>query len=104
VNFLSSSQQQESALPILPSHPAILKDSIIAPILCGGVMICKALTICGAVPGQWVAINSASGGVGALGVQYARAMGYRVVAIDGGAVKGSYCASLRAEVYIDFSM
>jgi propanol-preferring alcohol dehydrogenase len=41
-------------------------------------------------------------------VQYARAMGYRVVAIDGGAAKGSYCASLGAslgaEVYIDFAL
>ena len=66
-------------------------------------MICKALKICGAVPGQWVAINTASGGVGALGAQYARAMGSRVVAIDGGTVKWSYCASLGAEV-IDFSV
>jgi propanol-preferring alcohol dehydrogenase len=82
--------------------PEGLEDSVVAPIMCGGVTIYKALKICGAVPGQWVAINGAGGGVGALGVQYARAMGYRVVAIDGGAVKGKYCASLGAEVYIDF--
>ena len=34
--------------------------------------------------GQWVAISGAGGGLGSLAVQYARAMGLRVVAIDGG--------------------
>lgn len=82
--------------------PEGLEDRLVAPIMCGGVTIYKALKICGAVPGQWIAINGAGGGVGALGVQYARAMGYRVVAIDGGAVKGGYCVSLGAEVYVDF--
>jgi propanol-preferring alcohol dehydrogenase len=71
--------------------------------MCGGVTIYKALKICGAIPGQWVAINGAGGGVGALGVQYAKAMGYRVVAIDGGAAKGTYCTTLGTEAYIDFS-
>ena len=81
--------------------PEGLEDSVVALIMCGGVTIYKALKICGAVPGQWIAINGAGAGVGALGVQYARVMGYRVVAIDGGAVKKNYCTSLGADVYID---
>lgn len=82
--------------------PEGLEDGVVAPIMCGGVTVYKALKICGAVPGQWVAVTGAGGGVGALGVQYARAMGYRVVATDGGVAKGSYCPSLGAEAYVDF--
>jgi propanol-preferring alcohol dehydrogenase len=77
------------------------EDQILAPILCGGVTIYKGLKICGATPGQWVVISGAGGGVGALGIQYSKAMGYRTIAIDAGKAKEQYCLSLGAEVYID---
>jgi len=80
-----------------------LSDEEVAPILCGGVTVYKALKICGAIPGQWLAISGAGGGVGSLGIQYAKSMGYRVVGIDGGIEKESYCKRLGAEVYIDFT-
>jgi D-arabinose 1-dehydrogenase-like Zn-dependent alcohol dehydrogenase len=48
-----------------------------------------------------MAISGAGGGVGALGVQFARAMGYRVIAIDLGVSKREYCLELGAEVYFD---
>jgi propanol-preferring alcohol dehydrogenase len=53
----------------------------VAPILCGGVTAYKALNVSMVVAGQWVVIMGA-GGVGALAVQYARAMGLRTIAID----------------------
>jgi propanol-preferring alcohol dehydrogenase len=52
-----------------------------APILCAGVTVYKGLKMTEVRPGQWVMI-SGIGGLGHLAVQYARAMGMRVVAID----------------------
>lgn len=52
-----------------------------APIICAGVTVYKGLKETEAKPGQWVAI-SGIGGLGHLAVQYARAMGLRVAAID----------------------
>jgi alcohol dehydrogenase, propanol-preferring len=89
-------------LRYLMKLPEGLSDQEIAPIMCGGVTIYKAIKICGATPGQWVAITGAGGGVGALGIQYAKSMGYRVVAIDGGEQKRNYCLGLGAEAYVDF--
>ncbi|KAM0326693.1 hypothetical protein ACHAQA_006564 [Verticillium albo-atrum] len=85
---------------VLPDDPA-LPDELVAPVLCGGVTAYKALKICGATPGQWVVISGAAGGVGALGIQYAVAMGYRVVAIDVGTERKDYCLELGAEAYLD---
>lgn len=57
-------------------------DSVeIAPILCAGVTTYKALKISGAKPGDWVAIYGI-GGLGHVALQYAKAMGFKVVAVD----------------------
>jgi alcohol dehydrogenase, propanol-preferring len=53
----------------------------IAPILCAGVTVYKGLKVTDTKPGDWVAI-SGIGGLGHLAVQYARAMGLNVVAVD----------------------
>ncbi|WP_259310248.1 alcohol dehydrogenase AdhP [Cellulomonas sp. P24] len=53
----------------------------VAPILCAGVTVYKGLKMTEARPGQWVVI-SGIGGLGHIAVQYARAMGLRVVAVD----------------------
>ncbi|GMF13138.1 unnamed protein product [[Candida] boidinii] len=74
----------------------------VAPILCAGVTVYKALKTANLQAGQWVAISGAGGGLGSLAVQYAKAMGYRVVGIDGGADKGELVKSLGGEVFIDF--
>lgn len=52
-----------------------------APILCAGVTTYKALKETEARPGQWVMI-SGIGGLGHVAIQYARAMGLHVAAID----------------------
>jgi len=70
----------------------------VAPILCAGITAYKGLKESGARPGQTVAIVGAGGGLGSLAMQYAKAMGLRVVAIDGGDEKRSMCEELGAEV------
>ncbi|MNX78153.1 alcohol dehydrogenase [compost metagenome] len=52
-----------------------------APIICAGVTVYKGLKETAAKPGEWVAI-SGIGGLGHLAVQYAKAMGLHVAAID----------------------
>lgn len=52
-----------------------------APILCAGVTVYKALKETEVKPGEWVAI-SGIGGLGHMAVQYAKAMGMHVAAID----------------------
>jgi len=74
----------------------------IAPILCAGITVYKALKVSDAHPGEWVAITGAGGGLGSLAIQYATAMGFRVLAIDTGKDKEELCKKLGAEVFIDF--
>ncbi|WP_295016871.1 alcohol dehydrogenase AdhP [uncultured Micrococcus sp.] len=53
----------------------------VGPILCAGVTVYKGLKQTEVRPGQWVVI-SGIGGLGHIAVQYAVAMGMRVVAVD----------------------
>lgn len=53
----------------------------IAPVLCAGVTVYKGLKVTDTKPGDWVGI-SGIGGLGHMAVQYAVAMGLKVVAID----------------------
>jgi propanol-preferring alcohol dehydrogenase len=61
--------------------PAGVDLTEVAPILCAGVTVYKGLKMTEARPGQWVVI-SGIGGLGHVAVQYARAMGLRVAAVD----------------------
>ena len=81
----------------LPKEVAL---DAVAPILCAGITVYKGLKESGARPGQTVAIVGAGGGLGSLALQYAKAMGLRVIAIDGGDEKRAMCAELGAEVCI----
>jgi alcohol dehydrogenase, propanol-preferring len=53
----------------------------IAPILCAGVTVYKGLKATDTRPGDWVVV-SGIGGLGHMAVQYARAMGLNVIAVD----------------------
>ncbi|ABN64893.1 alcohol dehydrogenase [Scheffersomyces stipitis CBS 6054] len=75
-----------------------------APILCAGITVYKALKTAQIQPGNWVCISGAGGGLGSLAIQYAKAMGFRVIAIDGGEEKGEFVKSLGAEAYVDFTV
>lgn len=63
---------------ILPANVNFLE---MAPILCAGVTVYKGLKETEAKPGEWVAISGV-GGLGHVAVQYAKAMGLHVAAID----------------------
>lgn len=91
---------------VVPARYAILlpedvADELVAPILCGGVTAYKALKISGVSAGQWVAVSGAGGGVGALAIMYAKAMGYRVVAVDIGELKRHHCIEAGADHFVD---
>lgn len=72
----------------------------VAPILCAGVTVYKGLKVTDTRPGQWVAI-SGIGGLGHIAVQYARAMGLRVVAIDIDDAKLKLAERLGAELTVN---
>jgi alcohol dehydrogenase, propanol-preferring len=71
-----------------------------APILCAGVTTYKGLKQTGARPGEWVVI-SGCGGLGHGAVQYAKAMGLHVAAVDLGPEKMALARKLGAEITID---
>jgi propanol-preferring alcohol dehydrogenase len=61
--------------------PAHLKSTAAAPLICAGITSYKGIKETEACPGEWVVI-SGIGGLGHLGVQYAKAMGLHVCAVD----------------------
>lgn len=71
-----------------------------APILCAGVTTYRGLKRTGARPGQWVAVIGI-GGLGHIAIQYARAMGLRVAAVDVSDDKLKLASSLGAEVVVN---
>lgn len=72
----------------------------IAPILCAGVTVYKGLKMTEAKTGDWVAI-SGIGGLGHVAVQYAKTMGFNVVAIDVDDSKLALAKELGADVGIN---
>ncbi len=72
----------------------------IAPILCAGVTVYKGLKMTDARPGNWVVISGV-GGLGHLAVQYAKAMGLNVVAIDVDDTKLAFARSLGAAITVN---
>jgi len=61
--------------------PAGLTPQEAAPLICAGITTYKGIKETKAKPGQWVAISGV-GGLGHLAVQYAKAMGLLVCAVD----------------------
>jgi alcohol dehydrogenase, propanol-preferring len=80
--------------------PAGVDFAAIAPILCAGVTTYKGLKETDARPGEWVAI-SGIGGLGHVAVQYAKAMGFHVAAIDVDPAKLALAKRLGADIAID---
>lgn len=71
-----------------------------APILCAGVTVYKGLKVLDAKPGDWVAISGV-GGLGHMAVQYARAMGFKVAAVDVAEDKLELARELGAEITVN---
>ena len=72
----------------------------IAPILCAGVTTYRGLKRTGARPGHWVTVLGV-GGLGHIAVQYARAMGMRVAAVDIAEDKLKLAQKLGAELVVN---
>jgi D-arabinose 1-dehydrogenase-like Zn-dependent alcohol dehydrogenase len=80
--------------------PAELSDAEAAPMGCAGVTTYNALRHTRALPGDRVAILGV-GGLGHLGIQFARAMGFETIAINRGTAKKEDALKLGAHHYID---
>ena len=94
--------QQYMVAPVeaLTAIPKSLSDTDAAPLLCAGITTFNALRHSGAMPGDLVAVQGI-GGLGHLGVQFARKFGYKVAAIGRGSENATLAKKLGAEVYID---
>lgn len=80
--------------------PAGLEDGPAAPVLCAGVTTYKGLKETEVKPGEWVLISGV-GGLGHMAVQYAKAMGMHVVAVDIHPDKLALARQLGADVTLD---
>jgi propanol-preferring alcohol dehydrogenase len=80
--------------------PGGLKPADAAPLICAGVTSYKGIKETGARPGEWIAI-SGIGGLGHLAVQYAKAMGLHVVAIDIDDGKLAHATRLGADLVVN---
>lgn len=87
-------------------YATLIPDSLdlaeAAPLMCGGVSVYAGLKRSGTQIGDWVVVSGAGGGLGHLAIQYARAMGARVAAIDAES-KESFCRELGADEFVDFA-
>jgi alcohol dehydrogenase, propanol-preferring len=84
----------------ISSVPDELTSAEAAPLLCAGITTYNALRNAGLRGGDLVAVQGI-GGLGHLGVQFARHMGFRTVAIGKGGDKEKLAKDLGAHVYID---
>jgi propanol-preferring alcohol dehydrogenase len=82
------------------SIPDELNSAEAAPLLCAGITTYNALRNAGLRAGDLVAVQGI-GGLGHLGIQFARHMGFRTVAIGRGREKEKLAEDLGAHVYID---
>ncbi|RZU43633.1 alcohol dehydrogenase catalytic domain-containing protein [Edaphobacter modestus] len=84
----------------LASIPDELGSAEAAPLLCAGITTYNALRNAGLRGGDLVAVQGI-GGLGHLGIQFARQMGFHTVAIGRGGEKEQLAKDLGAHVYID---
>lgn len=89
-----------AAAPFAARLPSGVDFAAMAPILCAGVTTYKGLKETEARPGQWVAISGV-GGLGHVAIQYAKAMGLNVVALDVTPEKLALARHAGADVAVD---
>ncbi len=80
--------------------PAGLEAAAAAPIICAGVTSYKGIKECEVKAGEWLAV-SGIGGLGHLAVQYGKAMGLRVCAVDIDDGKLAHAQRLGADAIIN---
>ena len=84
----------------LARMPGSLDAAEAAPLMCAGLTTFNALRHAGAPAGDLVAVQGI-GGLGHLGIQFAKKLGYRVAALGRGLEKAALAKKLGADVYID---
>ncbi|CAN7238692.1 zinc-dependent alcohol dehydrogenase [Phenylobacterium sp. LjRoot219] len=89
-----------ASAPFVGRLPQQVDFVAMAPILCAGVTVYKGLKETEARPGEWVMISGV-GGLGHVAVQYAKAMGMNVIALDVGEAKLKFARSLGADLAFD---
>ena len=80
--------------------PAGLAATDAAPLICAGITTYKGLKQTEARPGEWIAISGV-GGLGHLAIQYAKAMGLFVCAVDVDDCKLAHAKRLGADLMIN---
>jgi len=80
--------------------PASLDPKAAAPIICAGITTYKGIKETRARPGEWIVISGA-GGLGHLAIQYAKAMGLQVCAVDIDDVKLELARKLGADLVVN---
>jgi D-arabinose 1-dehydrogenase-like Zn-dependent alcohol dehydrogenase len=85
---------------VLAAIPDEVPAEEAGPFMCAGVTVFNALRNSGARAGEVVAVHGI-GGLGHLGVQYARRMGFNTVAINRGKDKEELARQLGAQHYVD---
>jgi D-arabinose 1-dehydrogenase-like Zn-dependent alcohol dehydrogenase len=95
--FPAVNRGQECGIASIPDE---LSSADAAPLLCAGVTTYNALRNAGLRAGDLVAVQGI-GGLGHLGVQFSRHMGFRTVAIGRGRDKEKLAKDLGAHLYID---
>ena len=84
----------------LARMPDSLDPAEAAPLMCAGITTFNALRHSGALPGDLVAVHGV-GGLGHLGIQFAKKSGYGVAAVGRGTQSAAIAKQLGADVYID---
>ncbi len=84
----------------LAAVPDALDAVAAAPLMCAGITTFNSLRNSGARAGDLVAVQGI-GGLGHLGIQYARKLGFRTVALSRGAAKRALALELGAHAYVD---
>ena len=93
-------EQMIAPAAALAAMPDELPAQEAGPFMCAGVTVFNALRNSGARSGDVVAVHGI-GGLGHLGVQYARQMGFETVALGRGKDKEALAKKLGAHQYID---
>jgi D-arabinose 1-dehydrogenase-like Zn-dependent alcohol dehydrogenase len=84
----------------LAQMPESLDAAEAGPLMCAGMTTFNSLRQSGALPSDLVAVQGI-GGLGHLGIQFAKKFGYRVAAVGRGSENSALAKKLGADIYID---
>ncbi|PTU19356.1 hypothetical protein P175DRAFT_0517638 [Aspergillus ochraceoroseus IBT 24754] len=82
--------------------PEELDPDTAAPLLCAGIAMYSSIMKTKTLPGDWIVLPGAGGGLGHMGVQIAVKKGLKVIAIDSGEKKKQLCLKLGATIFLDY--